>query len=121
MADKKMPKPKKAAQTTISIKAKIIATIVPVVTVLIVIMIILSYTISSKIISGNATSLLESSISYQSESISAWLDENLAAFSAAKQTIEQTHADGENLQKILNSYYDYNAIKKKFLNLISCG
>lgn len=109
MADKKMPKPKKAAQTTISIKAKIIATIVPVVTVLIVIMIILSYTISSKIISGNATSLLESSISYQSESISAWLDENLAAFSAAKQTIEQTHADGENLQKILNSYYDYNA------------
>lgn len=93
----------------ISIKAKIIGTIVPVVAILIVIMILLSYSISSKIISSNATSLLDSSISYQSESIAAWLDENLAAFSTAKQTIEQTHAEGDALQNLLNSYYNYNA------------
>ena len=72
-------------------------------------MILLSYTISGKIISNNATSLLDSSISYQSESIAGWLNENLAAFSTAKQTIEQTKASGAELQKLLDSYYEYNA------------
>ena len=72
-------------------------------------MILLSYTISGKIISNNATSLLDSSISYQSESIAGWLNENLAAFSMAKQTIEQTKASGAELQKLLDSYYEYNA------------
>lgn len=69
----------------------------------------MSYTISSKIISTNAASLLESSISYQSESIAGWLSENLAAFSAAKQAIEQTHAQGDDLQTLLDAYYNYNA------------
>ena len=100
---------KKKSNTKISIKAKIIGTIVPVVTILIVVMILLSYTISGKIISNNATSLLDSSISYQSESIAGWLNENLAAFSTAKQTIEQTKASGAELQKLLDSYYEYNA------------
>lgn len=100
---------KKKSNTKISIKAKIIGTIVPVVTILIVVMILLSYTISGKIISNNATSLLDSSISYQSESIAGWLNENLAAFSMAKQTIEQTKASGAELQKLLDSYYEYNA------------
>ena len=100
---------KKKSNTKISIKTKIIGTIVPVVTILIVVMILLSYTISGKIISNNATSLLDSSISYQSESIAGWLNENLAAFSMAKQTIEQTKASGAELQKLLDSYYEYNA------------
>lgn len=100
---------KKKSNTKISIKTKIIGTIVPVVTILIVVMILLSYTISGKIISNNATSLLDSSISYQSESIAGWLNENLAAFSTAKQTIEQTKASGAELQKLLDSYYEYNA------------
>ena len=100
---------KKKSNTKISIKTKIIGTIVPVVTILIVVMILLSYTISGKIISNNATSLLDSSISYQSESIAGWLNENLAAFSTAKQTIEQTKASGADLQKLLDSYYEYNA------------
>lgn len=100
---------KKKSNTKISIKTKIIGTIVPVVTILIVVMILLSYTISGKIISNNATSLLDSSISYQSESIAGWLNENLAAFSMAKQTIEQTKASGADLQKLLDSYYEYNA------------
>lgn len=100
---------KKKSNTKISIKTKIIGTIVPVVTILIVVMILLSYTISGKIISNNATSLLDSSISYQSESIAGWLNENLAAFSMSKQTIEQTKASGAELQKLLDSYYEYNA------------
>ena len=100
---------KKKSNTKISIKTKIIGTIVPVVTILIVVMILLSYTISGKIISNNATSLLDSSLSYQSESIAGWLNENLAAFSMAKQTIEQTKASGAELQKLLDSYYEYNA------------
>lgn len=100
---------KKKSNTKISIKTKIIGTIVPVVTILIVVMILLSYTISGKIISNNATNLLDSSISYQSESIAGWLNENLAAFSMAKQTIEQTKASGAELQKLLDSYYEYNA------------
>lgn len=99
----------KKSNMKISIKTKIIGTIVPVVTILIVVMILLSYTISGKIISNNATSLLDSSISYQSESIAGWLNENLAAFSTAKQTIEQTKASGAELQKLLDSYYEYNA------------
>ena len=99
----------KKKQKTFSIKAKIIGATVPVVAVLIIIMILLPYTISGKIISTNAASLLESSISYQSESIAGWLSENLAAFSAAKQAIEQTHAQGDDLQTLLDAYYNYNA------------
>lgn len=92
-----------------SIKAKIIGTIVPIIAILVVVMIVLAYTISSKIIQKNATELLDSSISYQSKSIAAWLDENLASFSGVKQVIEQTQPTEEELQKILDSYANYNS------------
>lgn len=104
-------KKKRKTQGTggISIKAKIIGTILPVVAILVILMIILAYTISSNIIERNATDLLDSSISYQSKSISAWLDENLASFSMAKRTIEETKPSDEELQKMLDSYYGYNS------------
>ncbi len=92
-----------------SIKAKIIGTIVPIIAILVVIMIVLAYTISSNIIQNNATELLDSSISYQSKSIAAWLDENLASFSGVKRVIEQTKPSEEELQGILDSYANYNA------------
>lgn len=92
-----------------SIKAKIIGTIVPIIAVLIIIMIVLAYTISSKIIQNNAEELLNSSISYQSKSIVAWLDENLASFSSVKRVIEETKPSDEELQAILDSYYNYNS------------
>ena len=92
-----------------SIKTKIIGTIVPIVAILIVVMIVLAYTISSGIIQRNAAELLDSSISYQSKSIAAWLDENLASFSGVKRLIEQAKPSEEGLQEILNSYADYNA------------
>ena len=70
-----------------SIKTKIIGTIVPIIAVLVIIMIVLSYTISSRTIRNNAEELLNSSISYQSKSIVAWLEENLASFYSAKRII----------------------------------
>ena len=72
-------------------------------------MIVLAYTISSRIIQKNATELLDSSISYQSKSIVAWLEENLASFSSVKRVIEETKPSDEELQKILDSYYNYNS------------
>ena len=92
-----------------SIKTKIIGTIVPIIAVLVIIMIVLSYTISSRTIRNNAEELLNSSISYQSKSIVAWLEENLASFSSAKRIIEETKPSTEELQDILDSYYNYNA------------
>ena len=59
-----------------SIKTKIIGTIVPIIAILVIIMIVLAYTISSRTIRNNAEELLNSSISYQSKSIVAWLEEN---------------------------------------------
>lgn len=92
-----------------SIKTKIIGTIVPIIAILVIIMIVLSYTISSRTIRNNAEELLNSSISYQSKSIVAWLEENLASFSSAKRIIEETKPSTEELQDILDSYYNYNA------------
>ena len=93
----------------VSIKAKIIGTIIPIITILIVAMIALSYSISSKIIHSNATGQLDSSISYQSASIAAWLDKNLSSFSMTKQLIEKTAPSEEELQKILDATYGYKA------------
>lgn len=107
MGKKKTQRQKKTK--TASIKAKIIGTIVPIIAVLIIIMIVLAYTISSRIIQKNATELLDSSISYQSKSIVAWLEENLASFSSVKRVIEETKPSDEELQKILDSYYNYNS------------
>lgn len=94
---------------TVSIKAKITALVIPVITVIIIVMILLSYKMSSTIIYKNASELLESSISYQSSSITSWLDENLAAFSIVQQTIEQTKPSDSDLQKILDATCGYNA------------
>lgn len=105
---KSTPSGEKAGKL-ISIKMKLIGIIVPVIIILVVVMIMLSYTISSNIIEKNASDLLESSISYQSASIAAWLDENLASFSMEKRTIEKTKPSQEQLQKILDSSYNYNS------------
>lgn len=93
----------------VSIKTKIIGITIPIIAVLVVAMILLAYTISSRIIKNNARDLLNSSISYQSSSIASWLDENLSAFSMAKQTIEKSQPTPTELQKILDSTYGYNS------------
>lgn len=93
----------------VSIKTRMIGIIIPIIAILFIVMIILSYTLSSRIIEKDATALLDSSISYQSTSIAAWLDQNLAAFSAVKQNIEQTHPTDEALQQLLDAYYGYSS------------
>lgn len=94
---------------TVSIKTKIIALVIPVITVIVIVMIALSYKMSSDIIYKNSSELLESSISYQSSSIAAWLNENLSAFSIIKQTIEQTKPSDEELQNLLDATCGYNS------------
>lgn len=96
-------------KSAVSIKTKIIAVVIPVIAVIIIVMISLSYRMSSSIIYKNASELLDSSISYQSTNIASWLNENLAAFSMVKQTIEQTKPSDPELQKILDATSGYNS------------
>ncbi|MBR1741197.1 MAG: methyl-accepting chemotaxis protein [Lachnospiraceae bacterium] len=100
---------KKIRQKSNSIKTKLITVIMPIVIIMFVLMIILSYRMSSNIIESDASGLLESSASYQSNNIAAWLDENLASFSMAKRTIEHVKPDDQSLQTLLDGYSNYNS------------
>ena len=93
----------------LSIKAKLLGTILPVVIVIVALLTMVSYMISKSIITDNSEDLLSSSIENQANEIEAWLNENLAAFQAVKQNIEGTKPTDAQLQDILNQYYGYNA------------
>lgn len=93
----------------LSIKAKLLGIILPVVIVIVALLTMVSYMISKKIITGNSEDLLSSSIENQANEIEAWLNENLAAFQAVKQNIEGTKPTDAQLQDILNQYCGYNA------------
>lgn len=93
----------------VSIKAKLLGTIIPVVAVLIVVLLVVAYNVSAGIIEKYSQNLLTSSVSNQESNIEAWLNENLAAFQIVKQTIEQTKPNEAELQKMLDSYYGYNS------------
>lgn len=99
----------KKAKAQVSMKTKLVGVILPVVGVILAVLVIFSYTISSKIIERRSTELLESSVSAQSASIEAWLDNNLEAFKMTKQVIEQTAPNEEELQDILDSTAGYNS------------
>ena len=93
---------------TISIKAKLLGTIIPVVTVIVVVLVVVAYQISAGIIEDNAANLLKTSVGSQESKIEAWINENLASFQMAKKTIEDMHADDDQIQKILDGYYNYS-------------
>ena len=93
----------------VSIKAKLLGTIIPVVAILIVVLLVVAYNVSAGIIEKYSQNLLTSSVSNQESNIEAWLNENLAAFQIVKQTIEQTKPNEAELQKMLDSYYGYNS------------
>lgn len=101
-------KEKKEQKQTISIKTKLLGTILPVVIVIGVILVGVSYFVSKKTITEYATNLLNSSIENQSNEIEAWLSEQLSAFQIAKKTIEGLNADETQLQKMLDRYYGYD-------------
>lgn len=105
-----MSKKRKAKkQRGLSIKAKLVCTVLPVIGLVLAVLVIFSYTISSGVIERRSAELLESSVSGQATSIEAWLDDNKAAFSSFKQIIEQTKPDEQHLQSILESSAGFNS------------
>lgn len=100
--------PGKEKKKTRSIKAKLLGTILPVVAVIVLVLAATSYLISKNIITEYSRNLLSSSIANQANEIESWLNENLSAFQTAKRSIEKTNPDEAALQKILDSYYQFN-------------
>ncbi len=91
-----------------SIRMKLLSVIVPVVVITMFILVYISYYYSKNLIESQAESLLQVSASHQSVEIQSWLENNLASFETAKQTIETLKPDESQLTQILNSYYDFN-------------
>ena len=102
-------KQKSQTNKTMSIKAKLLGIILPVVIIIIVLMVAVSYSVSKQIIAERSRNLLKSSIENQVGEIESWLDENLSAFMIVKQTIEGIEPNDSQLQAMLNSYYGFNA------------
>ena len=93
----------------VSIKAKLLAIILPIVIIIVAILTIISYLVSKSVIASYSENLLSSSIQNQGNEIEAWLNENLSAFQAIKHNIEQTKPNDAQLQTLLDQYYDYNS------------
>ena len=87
----------------ISIKAKLLGIIIPVVIAIILILVFTAYHVSSGIIESYSKNLLESSVNNQASKIEAWLEENLASMQMAKIMIEKLHPDETQLQTILDA------------------
>lgn len=92
----------------ISIKAKLLGIIIPVVIVIILILVFTAYHVSSGIIESYSQNLLESSVNSQASKIEAWLEENLASMQMAKTMIEKLHPDETQLQTILDASCGYS-------------
>lgn len=93
----------------VSIKAKLLAIILPIVIVIVALLTIISYLVSKSVIASYSEELLSSSIENQGNEIEAWLNENLSAFQSIKHNIEQTRPNDVQLQTLLDQYYDYNS------------
>ena len=92
----------------ISIKAKLLGIIIPVVIAIILILVFTAYHVSSGIIESYSKHLLESSVNSQASKIEAWLEENLASMQMAKNMIEKLHPDEAQLQTILDASCGYS-------------
>lgn len=92
----------------ISIKAKLLGIIIPVVIAIILILVFTAYHVSSGIIESYSQNLLESSVNSQASKIEAWLEENLVSMQMAKTMIEKLHPDETQLQTILDASCGYS-------------
>ena len=92
----------------ISIKAKLLGIIIPVVIAIILILVFTAYHVSSGIIESYSQNLLESSVNSQASKIEAWLEENLASMQMAKTMIEKLHPDVQQLETILDASCEYS-------------
>lgn len=95
-------------KSNISIKAKLLGIIIPVVIAIILILVFTAYHVSSGIIESYSQNLLESSVNSQASKIEAWLEENLASMQMAKTMIEKLHSDETQLQTILDASCGYS-------------
>ena len=95
-------------QKTVSIKAKLLGVIIPVVIAIVVVLVVAAYQISAGTIKKYSQNLLQSSVENQASQIEAWLNENLASFQTAKTIIEDLQPSDEELKTILDGYYGYN-------------
>ena len=96
-------------QKTVSIKAKLLGVIIPVVIAIVVVLVVAAYQISAGTIKKYSQNLLQSSVENQASQIEAWLNENLASFQMVKTTIENLKPDDAALKTILDGYYGYNS------------
>lgn len=96
-------------QKTVSIKAKLLGLIIPVVIAIVVVLVVAAYQISAGTIKKYSQNLLQSSVENQASQIEAWLNENLASFQMAKTIIEDLKPSDEELKTILDGYYGYNS------------
>lgn len=92
----------------ISIKAKLLGIIIPVVIAIILILVFTAYHVSSGIIESYSKNLLESSVNSQASKIEAWLEENLASMQMVKNMVEKLHPDEAQLQTILDASCGYS-------------
>lgn len=95
-------------KSNISIKAKLLGIIIPVVIAIILILVFTAYHVSSGIIESYSQNLLESSVNSHASKIEAWLEENLASMQMAKTMIEKLHPDETQLQTILDASCGYS-------------
>lgn len=93
----------------VSIKFKLLRIIIPVVIIMTGVLVVFSYKISRSLFERSSQEMLELSVSKQATQIEAWLNENLASFKMAKQTIETAAPDDAALQKMLDGYYGFNS------------
>ena len=91
-------------QKTVSIKAKLLGVIIPVVIAIVVVLVVAAYQISAGTIKKYSQNLLQSSVENQASQIEAWLNENLASFQMAKTIIEDLKPSDEELKTILDGY-----------------
>lgn len=99
------------------IRNRLLVYIVPIVVIMIAVLVIIATTMSKRRMTDLATSNLNSSISNQTNNIESWLNENLEFFKTAKQGIEGLNPDEEQLQVILDSYYDFNSNSPEGLHI----
>lgn len=92
----------------ISIRMKLLGVILPVVLIIVIVLVGISYSITKTTIRRDSQSLLNTSVENQVNEIEAWLNENLAAFGAVKQSIETMEMSQMQIQKLLDGYYGYN-------------
>ncbi|WP_026495323.1 MULTISPECIES: methyl-accepting chemotaxis protein [unclassified Butyrivibrio] len=99
------------------IRNRLLLYIVPIVVIMIAVLVTIATTMSRKRMTELATSNLNTSISNQADNIESWLNENLEFFKTAKQAIEGSEPDSDQLQKLLDSYYGFNSNSPEGLHI----